>query len=239
MYNSFEMHLIATLAYRPYRTMRVTSSRTLTSAFACAHSFIPRASPVTSPTCSRRPGIVAFGVGVRMASGSGPSAGASADDPAAQFRAFMSSRKTLTLATVAEDGRPHASTAPFVRDTERNFYVFVSGLSEHTAHLAAHRTAGVLLASDESETPQPFARTRATFDCTADQLPRGTSDWDAVADEFAASFGDIVGVLRGLGDFAIFRLTPTKGRFVVGFAKAYDVAQDWQTLTHVRPNAEK
>lgn len=168
------------------------------------------------------------------------SGGEGSDDASVHFKQFMDTRKSLVLATVNEEGMPHASTTPFVLDESRNFYVFVSGLSEHTGHLSAEGAkASVLLLADESSTTEPFARTRATFDCDVSSLPRGTNDFEVTADNFAASFGEIIDVLRGLGDFVIFRLKPRRGRFVMGFARAYNVADDWQSLVHVRPRAEQ
>ncbi len=163
------------------------------------------------------------------------------DDPQTTFRTFLASRKSLVLATTSDGGEAHASTAPFVRDgADGAFYVMVSGLSAHTGHLARSARVGVLLVADESETTQLFARTRASFDCDVALIPRSDTTWNEVADKFAAQFGGIVGVLRDLQDFCIFRLAPTKGRFVMGFAKAYDVdTKDWGRLVHVGGPSEQ
>ena len=161
-----------------------------------------------------------------------------AEDNQTRFREFLASRKSLVLATVSSDGEAHASTAPFVRGARGEFFVMVSGLSAHTGHLAARKRASMLLAADESETEQMFARTRASFDCGVELVPRDKADapgeWNEIADNFATEFGNIVGVLRDLQDFCIFRLTPTKGRYVSGFGKAFDVdTKDWSRLVHV------
>lgn len=92
-----------------------------------------------------------------------------------------------------------------------------------------------MFVADEADTPDMFARTRLSYDCSATLLPRGESPWEAAADRFSARFGPIVAVLRDLPDFRIFRLTPLKGRFVLGFGKAYDVdPRNLENLVYVR-----
>lgn len=97
---------------------------------------------------------------------------------------------------------------------------------------------GALLVSDESETKQPFARTRSSFECDVVMMERGTAECEAIVDKFAAQFGSIIAVLREL-DFRVFRLTPTSGRFVMGFGKAFDFDLDnWPGMKHVDPSKE-
>ncbi len=125
----------------------------------------------------------------------------------------------MILATLDADGTPQASPAPFVRDAQGRYCVFVSGLSPHTAHLASCRTVGILLAEDEADALQIFAAA-GSASCTVEEIGRGTTDWAAYLADFGERFGSVVDVLRGLPDF---RLTPKTGRFVRGFGQAYRV----------------
>ena len=68
-----------------------------------------------------------------------------------------------------------------------------------------------------------FARKRLSYDCSSTLLPRGGEKWDAIAQQFAERFGNIVEVMIGLPDFRIFQLRPQGGRFIMGFGAAYDV----------------
>ena len=143
--------------------------------------------------------------------------------PETDLDALRSRCRSLILATLNADGNPQASPAPFVRDAQGRYCVFVSGLSPHTAHLASARPLGILLAEDEADTLQIFARRRLSHTCTVEEIGRGAADWDACLAQFGERFGSVVDLLRGLPDFRLFRLTPKTGRFVRGFGQAYRV----------------
>lgn len=150
------------------------------------------------------------------------------------YRAFPGQFSSVVLGTVSEAGIPQASYAPCVIDEDHNLYIFVSGLSAHTQNLSATGTVSALFIEDESKTQQMFARKRLSYDCTATLLDRDSEQWAAIAQRFEDSFGDIVGVMKSLTDFRIFRLTPQSGRFVIGFGAAYEVdPQDFNNLIHL------
>lgn len=158
-----------------------------------------------------------------------------------QFEAIQTAYQTFTdqfqsavICTVSSDGLPNASYAPFVIDDMKNIYIYVSGLSTHTQNLNVKPVASVLFIEDESKTQQMFARRRLSYDCTASLVNSSTATWIQIVADFESRFGNIIQVLRDLPDFRIFQLTPTAGRFVVGFGAAYDVnANDLNKLIHV------
>lgn len=151
------------------------------------------------------------------------------------YQQFPQTVKSLMLSTVDSQGQPNASYAPFVMDSDRQLYIFVSGLSPHTANLLQTRRASVLLIEDEAQTNQVFARRRLTYDCMVIPLERETDAWTQIADCFSDRFGEIITMLRQLGDFQILRLSPTGGRFVVGFGAAYQVdPNDLNQLIHLQ-----
>lgn len=152
----------------------------------------------------------------------------------AAYQGFTDLFQSAVLCTVSVDGTPNASYAPFVMDESKNIYVYVSGLSTHTQNLYAVPKASVLFIEDESQTQQIFARRRLTFDCTATLVERDIGLWNEIVDHFEARFGDIIKLFRDLPDFRIFKLKPSKGRFVIGFGAAYDVdPNDLSTLTTI------
>ena len=144
----------------------------------------------------------------------------------AVYQTFVEQFQSVILSTISADGIPNASYAPFVRDDDRNFYIYVSGLAAHTQNLASNPKVGILLIEDEAKVEQIFARTRLSFDCTATELERESELWLKIADRFGDRFGDIIGNLRGLADFRIFKLAPDEGRFVMGFGAIYPILGD-------------
>ncbi|GEE03500.1 hypothetical protein nbrc107696_39460 [Gordonia spumicola] len=148
----------------------------------------------------------------------------------AGYREFIAGRKTVVIATKDADGEPFQSIAPFVHRGD-DVYVYVSEIAEHYRYLAAGATARLLLHADEASSNNIFGVERASFVCDVEQVPEEGND------EVFAGFADMsnekmVQVLRGL-DFHLFRLTPTDGRYVVGFGKAFDVSFDGSRFDHV------
>ncbi len=152
----------------------------------------------------------------------------------AAYQTFTDQFQSTVICTVSQDGFPNASYAPFVMDDMKNIYIYVSGLSTHTQNLNVKPVASLLFIEDESKTQQMFARRRLSYDCTASLVNSSTATWIQTVSNFESRFGNIIQMLRDLPDFRIFQLTPTSGRFVVGFGAAYDVdANDLNKLIHV------
>lgn len=153
-----------------------------------------------------------------------------------ELETLLTTTRSLMLATLGADGNPEASYAPFVRDAEGCLYVFVSRLSRHTANLAARRPLSVLLIEDEAACRQIFARKRLSYRCVAEPVAPDSADHGPRLAQFAARFGEVVEVLRGLPDFVLFRLRPQEGTFVLGFGQAYRLGGPaLDRLEHIRP----
>ena len=144
-------------------------------------------------------------------------------ETAEEAAALLGSFKTLQMATASASGEPEASYAPFVRTGDNAFYICVSDLSRHTAHLVATGRASVLIIEDESASAQLFTRRRLVFECDAEQVERGTERWLAIMDRFERKFGEVIQLIRPLADFRMFALSPRRGVFVKGFGQAFRI----------------
>ena len=140
------------------------------------------------------------------------------------YQALLGGFQSIQLGTVAADGTPEASYAPAIVDAKRNFYIHVSELSAHTQNLMDTKKASVLVIEDEGVAEIIFARKRATFACFATQIERHCDEWESVIAQFEEKFGKMMGFLKTMEDFHLFRLEPTYARLVLGFGKAYDVS---------------
>jgi hypothetical protein len=155
-------------------------------------------------------------------------------DARAALEDHLARVKSLMLATLGNDGWPHASYAPFVRNVDGAFCIFVSDLSEHTENLRRAPNVSILLIEDEQDTRELFARRRLSLRARATIIPRADPDWARLANVFQQRFGGIVEVFRQLGDFRLVRLTPTGGSFVTGFGQAFELTgEQLDRLTHV------
>ncbi|MDQ8185119.1 pyridoxamine 5'-phosphate oxidase family protein [Pelagicoccus sp. SDUM812002] len=140
-----------------------------------------------------------------------------------EFEELRRSVRSCILATTSTKGFPLSSYAPVFLDEDGDFFVYVSAMAKHYAHLRKSGLASVSLIEDETVAEELFARKRVTTDCEAEMVERDSQKWKAVMDGFEKRHGATVGYLKGLVDFDLFRLRPNEGRLVLGFGKAYRV----------------
>ncbi len=156
---------------------------------------------------------------------------ARARDAIAHFRTHLS---TVVLGTASAEGEPDSSVAAALVAADGDFVIYISGLAAHTRNLRANPRGSILLVEPESPATQPLARRRLTFACTADPVTRESAAHTAFVTAFRTKFGPVIDVVAGLPDFQFVRLVPQRGRVVIGFGAAFDVApQDWDHLTPV------
>ena len=128
--------------------------------------------------------------------------------------------QTVLMATVNAEAEPEASYTPYLfRDGK--FYIFVSGLSAHTANLRDNGRVSLLFIEEEGQARNLFARKRLTYQCSARPIARDVERWPALLDQYQERFGPTVEMLRQLPDFILFDLEPRRGNYVKGFGQAY------------------
>jgi len=159
---------------------------------------------------------------------------AAPDPPGEIITRFRGNLRTVVLGTVSSEGEPEASVAAAVPGEGGTMAVYVSGLAAHTGNLRANGRASVLLAEDEAAAGQPLARRRLTFACTASPVSRDSAEFSTLVAAFRARFGATIDLLATMPDFQLFRLTPHRGRLVVGFGQAFEVEpRDWSVRKRV------
>lgn len=145
---------------------------------------------------------------------------------AQRCRAFINSHSTLILSTLSKDGNPEISYAPFIRDDNGAFYIFISELAHHTGNLMAKPECSLFIGQPEQEQKNPFACERVVFNCRASEIMRDDPSFEIHLDQMQAIFGNTLKLLRGLGDFHLFELAPLSGQYTKGFASAFTINPD-------------
>lgn len=146
--------------------------------------------------------------------------------PAALYRQMLDFRAgfdALVLASADADGVPDASHAPFVDAPNGALYLFLSELAVHTANLMARPRASVAFVNPDGDA---FARKRLVLKGKVLRIPRENDEAESALSAFAERHGKIVGLLRQLGDFHLFRFEPDDAQLVLGFGKAWRLAGD-------------
>ena len=128
----------------------------------------------------------------------------------------------MHLATLGSDGLPFASYAPFAIDDE-SLCIVLSDIAVHGMNLKACPDASVLIIEDEDTAKELFARKRLAYHVTAQAPQPGDIEWEKAVSALEHAHGKRPRQLSELEDFQVFRLTPSSGRFVTGFGRAYSL----------------
>lgn len=144
--------------------------------------------------------------------------------------ALLSNSKTLQLATVDQQGWPHISYAPYIRQDE-HFYIYVSQLASHTQYLQQTPKASVMIIRDEMQSRNVFVRERIIVGVHVEVAD--SEDTSPILDRMEAQLGGTVALLRTLPDFVLFKLSTVKARYIAGFGKAFEFDIKQGKLEHI------
>jgi hypothetical protein len=141
------------------------------------------------------------------------------------IRDLVASHRVLSLAVVI-DGDPEASLLPYaVRPDYGAVYVQASALARHSKGLQQGARVGVLIHENDAAEADPLQTRRMTVQATVSVLARESDAFAAARDLFVARFPGAEMTLS-LGDFNLYELTFGRGRYVAGFAQAFNVGPD-------------
>lgn len=145
---------------------------------------------------------------------------------------FRDSFETLLMATSNSAGLPEASYAGYIEE-EGDYYVYTSELAKHTGNLQENPNCSIMFIENETTASHLLARKRLIYRCEASEVDRDTSIFSSVFEQLVSRFGFVMNNLKEMSDFHLFRLRPTSGSYVAGFAKAYTfTGDDLKTVNH-------
>jgi len=153
-------------------------------------------------------------------------------DAREDYLALRESITSVQLATLSSNLNPEASYAPCVW-FEGSFFLYLSGLSSHSANLATNSQISLLLIDENADTANAFARKRASLHGSAQIVERDSAAFANVMQAFHERFGKVMQIIEPLPDFRMFRVVATAGSFVRGFGQAYELGGDG--LDQLRP----
>lgn len=141
------------------------------------------------------------------------------------IQSLLEKTRVLSLAVVV-DGEPEAALLPFARrDDFGAVYVQASGLARHTRGLEAGARVGVLVHASDTPDADPMQLPRLAMQATVEVLGKSGTQFGSASERFIARFAGAEMTL-GLGDFNLYQLTFRRGRYVEGFARAFNVGPD-------------
>ncbi|GAB3538456.1 pyridoxamine 5'-phosphate oxidase family protein [Noviherbaspirillum agri] len=139
---------------------------------------------------------------------------------------------TLATHSLQLPGYPFATTLPFAPDEHHRPLFLVSGLAEHTKNLAADGRASFLVNSPNGSNVLTGARMTLVGDAeridAAPELVTRYLRYQPDAEQYLS-----------LGDFAFFRLTPKRVRYIAGFGQMGWIESANWTQAAVLPLADE
>jgi heme iron utilization protein len=146
-------------------------------------------------------------------------------DVLAAIRAMLTNRSVLCLAATI-DGEPAASLLPFaVAPDFRGLYVQASTLAKHSRALRPGAPVSVLVHEPDTGEVDPLQLARLSVQARVDLIERDTDSFAGASRVLVDRLPSAAMTLE-LADFSLYRLTFGRGRFVAGFAQAYNVGPE-------------
>jgi len=141
------------------------------------------------------------------------------------IRALLSGTRVLSLAVLV-DGAPEAALLPFAtRDDGGALYVQTSGLARHARGLQTGARVGLLVHAGDLPSGDPMQIPRLSVQATVAVLDKDAGPFAGAARRFIDRFPGAETTLA-LGDFNLYELTLGRGRYVEGFARAFNVGPE-------------
>jgi hypothetical protein len=141
------------------------------------------------------------------------------------IRSLLQSTRVLGLAYVGDDG-PEAALLPFApRGDYRALYVQASTLARHTRALQTDARVGVLVHAQDNGKTDPMQLPRLSVAAIVSRVDQNSADYAAAAAQFVERF-PAAKMTLGFGDFGLYKLTLMDGRFVEGFARAFELTSN-------------
>jgi len=137
--------------------------------------------------------------------------------------AFFQDASTLSLATVDDDGAPHAANVNFVADEDLNLYWVSHPDAAHSRHIAA-RPHVAITAYVPFDKPSEIRGLQAH----GDAAPIAKDEFNRVFELFCQRFTYAVSFERRIREEQFYRMTPTWVRWIdhaVNFG--FKVESDW------------
>lgn len=141
------------------------------------------------------------------------------------LRALLTGRSVAALGTL-HSGAPYVSMVPFaLLEDGSAFVIHVSGLAAHTRDMLADPRVGLLVMGSEQAGVPPQALPRVTVLGSAIRLGPESAEHARAREAYLKRFPDSAPIFE-LGDFSLFAIAPTSGRFVAGFAQAVSLTPE-------------
>ncbi len=124
------------------------------------------------------------------------------------------------------DGAPLVSMVAYVAAQDFSaFYIHVSRLAQHTVDMQKDNRIGLMMAEPDDGRPDPQTLARVFIRGVAEFMVPGEPGYTPVKSLYMGCFPASERLFE-LADFGLWKITPKGGRYIAGFAKAYNLTAE-------------
>lgn len=133
--------------------------------------------------------------------------------------------RVAALATLRDEA-PQVSMVAYVAMADFSlFYILVSRLAQHTVEMQKDKRVALLIAEPDDGRSDPQTLARVSIRASAEMIQNGEPGYTPLKEMYLARFPEAEQLFK-LADFNFWRIKPKGGRYVAGFAKAYNITAD-------------
>ena len=145
-------------------------------------------------------------------------------DPISEKTLAILIRKTriAALGTLHDGEANLAMVAYAVEHDFSAFYIHVSKLGKHTTDMEKDPRVSLLITEGDDDRADPQTLARVSMRGVAEIMLRSRSEYPEIRNLYLERFPEAEQLFR-LGDFNIWKITPKGGRYVAGFARAFNL----------------
>ena len=148
------------------------------------------------------------------------------DEQSARTLARLIRETRLAALGTLHDGEPNlAMVAYSFAEDFSAFYIHVSKLGKHTTDMETDPRVSLLIAETDDRRADPQTLARVSLRGMAEIVPRMDPGYAHVKQNYLARFPEAE-QLFSLGDFNLWKITPKSGRYVAGFARAFNLVPE-------------
>jgi len=146
------------------------------------------------------------------------------DAESSQALARLLRKQRIAALGTLSDAAPLVSMVLFVAAADlTSFCIHVSRLAQHTQALLQDPRVSLLVAEPDTGEHDPQMLARVSIRGNATEVPPTAVDYEAAKAAYLEKFPRSA-VNFGLGDFMLWRITPSGARYVGGFGRIFDLA---------------
>lgn len=132
----------------------------------------------------------------------------------------------IAALSTLRDEEPLSSMVAFVPLEDFSaFYIHVSRLAQHTVDMKKKKQVSLLITETDDGRLDPQTLGRVSIRGSAEMLENGAPGYTPIKELYLARFPE-AGQEFQMDDFSFWRIRPKGGRFVAGFARAYNITVD-------------